>query len=281
MEQDINFYLNSAFKEDVGNGDHTSLACIPKNNKGQVKLVAKENGIIAGIEISKVLFKILDNEPEVKYFKKDGDVVYKGEKIFKLKGNLHTILAVERLLLNIMQRMSGIASLTKQYVDQISDLNVKILDTRKTTPNFRLFQKMAVKIGGAENHRHGLFDMIMIKDNHIDFSGGIKNALNSTNKYIQENQLDLDIIIEVRSIEEVKEVLDSGENLKRILLDNFTPAQMESSVNLINNRFETEASGGINLYTIRKYAETGVNYISVGALTHSPKSLDLSLLAMN
>ena len=281
MEQDIKFYLKSALKEDIGNGDHTSLACIPKNDKGQVKLVAKENGIIAGIEISKILFQILDNELEVKYFKKDGEVVYKGEKIFKLKGNLHTILSIERLLLNIMQRMSGIASLTKQYVDQINDLEVKILDTRKTTPNFRLFQKMAVKIGGAENHRHGLYDMILIKDNHIDFAGGIKNAINSTNKYIKDNHLDLDIIIEARNIEEIKEILDCNENFKRILLDNFSPEEMTSAIKLINNRFETEASGGINLYTIRKYAETGVNYISIGALTHSPKSLDLSLLAIN
>ena len=281
MEQDIKFHLKNALKEDIGNGDHTSKACIPENNKGQVKLVAKENGIIAGIEVSKILFQILDNEPEVKFYKQDGDVVYKGEKIFKLKGNLHTILAVERLLLNIMQRMSGIASLTKQYLDQISDLEVKILDTRKTTPNFRIFQKMAVKIGGGENHRQGLYDMIMIKENHIDFSEGIKNALSRTNKYIKDNNLDIDIIIETRDIKEVKEVLDSGENLKRILLDNFTPEETKNAVELINHKYETESSGGINLYTIRKYAETGVDYISVGALTHSPKSLDLSLLAIN
>ncbi len=281
MEQDIKFYLNSALKEDIGNGDHTSLACIPLKDKGQVKLVAKENGIIAGIEISKILFQMLDNEPQVKYFKKDGDVIYKGEKVFKLKGDLHTILSIERLLLNIMQRMSGIASLTKQYVDQVNDLDVKILDTRKTTPNFRVFQKMAVKIGGAENHRQGLFDMIMIKDNHIDFSGGVKQAIENTKKYLTDNSLDLDIIVEVRNIEEVKEVLDSKENLKRILLDNFSPEEMTSALELINNQFETEASGGINLYSIRKYAETGVNYISIGALTHSPKSLDLSLLAIN
>jgi len=217
----------------------------------------------------------------VKYFKKDGDVIYKGEKAFKLKGDLHTILSIERLLLNIMQRMSGIASLTKQYVDQVNDLDVKILDTRKTTPNFRVFQKMAVKIGGAENHRQGLFDMIMIKDNHIDFSGGVKQAIENTKKYLTDNSLDLDIIVEVRNIEEVKEVLDSKENLKRILLDNFSPEDMTSALELINNQFETEASGGINLYSIRKYAETGVNYISIGALTHSPKSLDLSLLAIN
>lgn len=278
MEQKIIFYLENALSEDIGTGDHTSLACIRDDEKGSAKLIAKENGVIAGIDVSKVLLNIIDETLDIQYLKKDGDIVYKGEKLLRIAGNLQSILKSERLLLNIMQRMSGIATLTNQYVNEIKDLPTQILDTRKTTPNFRVFEKLAVKIGGGANHRFGLFDMIMIKDNHIDFCGGVEKALNNTKEYISSNKLNIKVVIEARSISEIQTILDNG-NADRILIDNFTPEELKKAIELINGRIETEASGGINLYKLRKYAESGVDYISIGAIIHSAKILDLSLLA--
>ena len=278
MEQDLEYYLKSAIAEDIGSGDFSSLACFPEDHKSTAKIIAKENGIIAGIEVAKSLFNIIDPQLDIQYLKDDGDIIYKGEKLLKLKGKTLSILKTERLLLNIMQRMSGIATTTQKYVSAIKDLPTRILDTRKTTPNFRVFEKMAVVIGGGLNHRFGLYDMIMIKDNHIDFCGGIDATLTKTSKYINENNLDLKVIIEVRNINDIEIVLKNG-TANRILLDNFSPELLKEGIELINGQIETEASGNINIYNLRKYAETGVDYISTGAITYSAKILDLSLIA--
>ena len=277
-EENIKHFIQSALAEDVGPGDFTSLATISSNAEGKAKLLVKEEGILAGLELALHVFKEVDANLKVEVFKKDGDFIQVGEVVLHVFGNSQSILKAERLVLNCMQRMSGIATYTKSLCNLMLGTNAKLLDTRKTTPNFRIAEKWACKIGGAVNHRYGLFDMILIKDNHIDYSGSISSALQNTFTYLKTNQLNLQIEIEVRSMEELREVLEIG-GVKRILLDNFSPDQIRDAVRLVNKRFETEASGGINEKTLRSYAETGVDYISMGALTHQVKSLDLSLKA--
>ena len=270
--------FEQAILEDVGDGDHSSLSCIPKSTNGTAKLIVKDNGIIAGIEEAKIIIQLIDSELQMETFKKDGDSVSFGEIAFLLNGPAQSILKAERLILNTMQRMSGIASLTQTYVEKIKDLNTKILDTRKTTPNFRIIEKKAVVLGGGYNHRFGLYDMIMLKDNHVDFSGGITNAIQKAHEYRLKHKPELKIEIETRNLEEVKEVLQVG-LADRIMFDNFSPENLVKGIELVNNSIETEASGGINLTTIRDYALTGVQFISVGALIHSAKNFDLSLKA--
>lgn len=269
-----------ALSEDIGDGDITSLSCIPENNTAKAHLLVKEDGIIAGIDIAKEIFNILDSSLCFQSFFIDGNKIRKGDIVFTVSGKTRSILSAERLVLNFMQRMSGIATITNKYVESLSGFNTKILDTRKTTPNMRFFEKYAVKIGGGENHRIGLFDMVLIKDNHVDAAGGIKQAINATIKYLKDNKLNVKIEIEARSIDEVKEILSIG-GVNRIMLDNFSPKLMKEAILLINRQYETEASGGITFDTLKKYAETGVDYISVGALTHHIKSLDLSLKISN
>lgn len=277
-KQSLVALINDAFKEDIGNGDHSSLACISSIEKGKAKLLVKQKGILAGIEIAKEVCAQYDDKLIFTSILKDGDVINEGDIAFYVEGSVHSILACERLLLNCMQRMSGIATYTNYLASKIIPHHAKLLDTRKTTPNFRILEKEAVKIGGGVNHRFGLYDMIMLKDNHIDYAGGIKSAIHKTNKYVKSNALNLKIEIEVRDLNELKEVLAVG-NIDRIMLDNFTPNVMKQAVELIAGKFETEASGGITEETIAEYAATGVDYISVGALTHQVKSLDLSLKA--
>ena len=274
----IEQFAELAIAEDEGNGDHTSLACIPKDAKNKAMLLVKESGIIAGIEIAEKIFKSIDQDLKIEIHKKDGDVVVKGDIAFFVEGNSRSILLAERLVLNIMQRMSGIATITNKVVKQLAGLKTKVLDTRKTTPLLRNLEKQAVKTGGGENHRMGLYDMILIKDNHVDYAGGISNAINSAKKYLDENKLPLKIEIETRSLEEVKQVIENGK-ANRIMLDNFSLEDLHKAVILINGKYETEASGGITLENARSFAESGVDYISLGALTHSVKSIDLSLKA--
>jgi len=265
-----------AFAEDIGDGDHTSLATIPLDAIGKVELIAKDTGVVAGVEVAAMVFIELDEELKVDIFIKDGSSIVPGDRVMTVEGSSRSILSAERTALNFIQRMSGIATFTNKVVNQIADLNTKLLDTRKTTPCNRIVEKLAVRLGGGTNHRFGLFDMIMIKDNHVDFAGGISNAISSTQSYLKEKEKSLKIEIEVRNFAELNEVIDTG-GVDRIMLDNFSPADLSKAVNLIGNRFETEASGGITIDNIRKYAETGVDFISVGALTHQIKSLDLSL----
>jgi nicotinate-nucleotide pyrophosphorylase (carboxylating) len=272
------FILNS-LSEDLGDGDHSSLACIPKEATGEAKLLIKEKGILAGIKVAKELFRIVDKDLKLNIFMDDGAIVQPGDIAFHISGSQLSILKSERLVLNIMQRMSGIATNTKLYVDKLSGLKTKILDTRKTTPGFRIFEKEAVRIGGGMNHRMGLYDMIMLKDNHIDYAGGIERAIKRTNEYLKKNDKVLKIEIEARSIEDIKTILSVG-CVDRIMLDNFSISETRSAIELISGKFETESSGGITLETIRSYAECGVDYISVGALTHQIKSLDMSLKAI-
>ncbi|OFX68529.1 MAG: nicotinate-nucleotide diphosphorylase (carboxylating) [Bacteroidetes bacterium GWE2_29_8] len=272
-------FIINAIEEDVRDGDHTSLACIDSSKIGYAKLIVKDKGIIAGVEIAKQIFNIIDNSVELKINKKDGDKVNIGDISFYAFGSVHSLLKAERLVLNFMQRMSGIATTTNKYVTMLAGLNTKILDTRKTTPNFRYFEKLAVKIGGGQNHRMGLFDMILIKDNHIDFAGGIKNAIENTKNYLQKNKLNLKIEIEARSIDDIEEIINIG-GVDIIMIDNFNPTQMKKAVDLINGSYFTEGSGGINLNNLREYAETGVDFISIGSLTHKINSLDLSLKAV-
>lgn len=271
--------IRLAIAEDIGSGDHTSLATIPQEATGKAQLKAKENGILAGIFIAEKVFKTIDPSVLFTPIKTDGEVISAGDIIFSVEGKSISILSAERLALNFMQRMSGIATFTRLLVKQIEGTNAKLLDTRKTTPLLRSLEKYAVKVGGGENHRFGLYDMIMIKDNHIDFAGGIKNAIEATHKYLIAKGLNLKIEIEVRNFNELHQVLNNG-GVTRIMLDNFTPQNLKKAIELINGRYETEASGGINFQSIRSYAETGVDYISVGALTHQIKSLDLSLIAV-
>jgi nicotinate-nucleotide pyrophosphorylase (carboxylating) len=278
-QQSIKELIVLALNEDIQAGDHSSLACVPSGTLGEVKLLVKESGIIAGVQISKVIFKHLEPECIFNQLLNDGDPIKEGDIVFTIKATRQTLLKGERLVLNYMQRMSGIATSTAVYCNLIKGTSTKLLDTRKTTPNNRIFEKMAVKIGGGHNHRFGLYDMIMLKDNHIDFAGGIKEAINKTNVYLKENQLDLKIEIEVRDFEELNEVLKIGD-VDRIMLDNFSVENTIKALKLIDGRFESESSGGITKKTIRSYAETGVDYISVGALTHQIKSLDLSLKAI-
>lgn len=276
---EIERFIRLAIEEDIQTGDHTSLACIPKNKTSKAEMIAKENGIVAGIEVAKKVFEIIDADLSVECFYDDGDKVEKGDLVLLVKGSAQSILQAERLALNFMQRMSGIATLTNKFVQALKGTNTKVLDTRKTTPLFRQFEKMAVKIGGGENHRFGLWDMIMIKDNHISFSGGIEPAITSVRDYLKKKKLDLRIEIETANLEQVQQVLDIG-GVHRIMLDNFKISDMKKAVKLINKKYETEASGGITLENAKEYASTGVDYISVGALTHSYKSLDLSLKAI-
>lgn len=271
-------FFKNALKEDVNSGDFTTLSCVPKNSNGKAILIAKENGVIAGIDIAKKFYNFYNNEINVKTFFNDGDKIKNGDIVFELSAKSQDILTTERIALNIIQRMSGIATTTNRFVEKIKNTKSKILDTRKTTPGFRFFEKEAVRIGGGVNHRFGLFDMIMIKDNHIDFAGGIEPAIVKTLEYLKLNNLNLKIEIEARNFNEIKEILRLGK-IHRIMIDNFTPDDCKLAVNLINNKFETEASGGINIDTVIDYANTGVDYISVGALTHNYKSLDLSLKA--
>jgi nicotinate-nucleotide pyrophosphorylase (carboxylating) len=272
-------FVKHCIEEDVKNGDHSTLSCISTDKKGAAQLLVKDCGIIAGIEVAKEIFKIYDHTLTFKAIKSDGDLVSNGDIVFIVEGSSRSLLTIERLVLNVMQRMSAIATLTSRYVEKINDLKTKILDTRKTTPLNRFLEKEAVKIGGGFNHRFGLYDMIMLKDNHIDFAGGIKKAIIKANNYKATNNLKVKIEIETRNLNEVKEVLSQG-GIDRIMLDNFNFKNLREAVSLINNQFETEASGGINLDTVRKYAECGVDYISVGALTHSVHNMDLSLKAI-
>lgn len=271
-------FIAAALGEDVGKGDYSTLASIPATAKGKAVLKVKEDGIIAGLDLAKEIFLFLEPDAQISFFKKDGDQVKNGEIAFEVQATVHTILKAERLALNCMQRMSGIATITNVYTEKIKEYPAKILDTRKTTPLFRKFEKEAVAIGGGVNHRMGLYDMVMLKDNHIDFCGGIEKAIEHTNNYLKANNLDLKIEVETRSLDDVKRVLAVG-NVHRIMLDNYTPEQLAEAVKLIEGRYETEASGGINLDNIVAYAQTGVDFISVGAIIHHAVSMDLSLKA--
>jgi nicotinate-nucleotide pyrophosphorylase (carboxylating) len=277
-DAEIGKFLDYALKEDIGDGDHTSLATIPKDQTGKAQLVVKQEGIIAGIDVAYMIFQKLDKSSRFTGYFKDGSEVKSGDVVFHVEGKVIYILQAERLALNIMQRMSGIATQTRQYVNKLQGLKTRVLDTRKTSPGMRVFDKYAVKIGGGENHRIGLYDMILIKDNHIDFAGGIEKAIEKTHVYLDKTNKDLKIEIEARSLDDVNRILTHG-GVDRILLDNFTPEMTQEAVKLINGKVETESSGNITLENIRHYAECGVDYISVGALTHQIKSLDLSLKA--
>ena len=266
-----------AIREDLGDGDHSTLAVIPDGKKGKARLLAKENGIIAGLELAEIIYGKFSKELQIESYFKDGDLIKKGDIIFEVSGNARDILSSERLVLNFMQRMSGIATYTHNLADQIDDLPVQLLDTRKTTPNLRMLEKWAVLIGGGTNHRIGLYDMIMLKDNHIDLAGGIRKALEKTAEYLRSTGKQLKIEIETRNLEEVEEVLNVG-HMDIIMLDNMSLKDMRTAVELIAGKYKTEASGNVNENTIRDIAECGVDFISVGALTHSIKSLDLSLL---
>jgi nicotinate-nucleotide pyrophosphorylase (carboxylating) len=273
--------IAEALHEDIGDGDHSTLSCIPPDAVGKAVLKIKQNGVLAGVAVAEKVFKHLQPGAVFTSFRKDGDMMAKGEIAFEVEALVHTILQCERLVLNIMQRMSGIATLTRLYADTIKGYNTKILDTRKTTPNFRLLEKEAVRIGGGVNHRYALYDMIMLKDNHIDFAGGLEKAINKAWEYVQTKKPDLKIEVETRSIDDVKQVLAIGEDkVFRVMLDNFAPEKVQEAVKLIGRKFETEASGGINLHNLEDYAQTGVDYISIGALIHQAKSLDLSLKAV-
>ena len=275
----IDEIILQALREDLGDGDHTSLATIPRKAMGKARLLVKENGVIAGVHIAQKVFAAVDPELQMTTFISDGTRVKKGDVAFEIEGSSISILSAERLVLNFMQRMSGIATSTRIMADRLKGLYTKILDTRKTTPLLREIEKQAVRIGGGFNHRIGLYDMILIKDNHIDFAGGIAAAIHSATAYLQRTGKNLQIEIENRSLEEVKQVLETG-GVHRIMLDNFGFPELREAVKLIDHRYETEASGGITLDTIRQYAECGVDFISVGALTHHIKSLDLSLKAV-
>ena len=273
--------IDEALKEDVGDGDHSTLSCIEATAKGKAILKIKQDGILAGMEVAHAIFMYKEPSSVFNAFKKDGDEMKYGETAFEVESSVHTILKCERLVLNCMQRMSGMATLTKQFTDKLKGYKTQLLDTRKTTPNFRLLEKEAVRIGGGVNHRFGLYDMIMLKDNHIDYCGGIEKAIDKAWQYVQTNKPDLKIEIETRSIDDVKKVIAVGKGkIFRVMLDNFAPGQLAEAVKLIGGIFETEASGGINLENIQQYAETGVDYVSVGALIHQAKSIDLSLKAV-
>jgi nicotinate-nucleotide pyrophosphorylase (carboxylating) len=275
---DITTFIERALEEDVASGDYSTLACIPADTKGKAVLKIKEGGVLAGMDVAGKIFQYLEPGAVFQSYKNDGEHIAFGDIAFDVEAKVHTILKAERLVLNCMQRMSGIATLTDVYVDKIKDYNTKILDTRKTTPLFRWFEKEAVRIGGGYNHRMGLYDMVMLKDNHIDYCGGIEAAITKTNEYLKANKLDLKIEVETRSVEDVERVLKVG-NVHRIMLDNYTPEQISKALEMIDGQYETEASGGIQLENIEAYAATGVDFISVGALTHHAVSLDLSLKA--
>ncbi|MBS1626572.1 MAG: carboxylating nicotinate-nucleotide diphosphorylase [Bacteroidetes bacterium] len=272
--------ITNALKEDIGNGDHSTLSCIDANKKGKAALKIKQPCILAGVTVAEKIFNHVEPSAIFTTFKKDGDEVQYGDIAFEVEANIHTILQCERLVLNCMQRMSGIATLTHQYIEKIKGYTTKLLDTRKTTPNFRLLEKEAVKIGGGINHRFGLYDMIMLKDNHIDYCGGIENAINKAYNYITTKNISLKIEVEARNINDVQTICKTATGkVFRIMLDNFTPQQITEALQIINKKFETEASGGINIENIKEYAATGVDYISVGGLIHQAQSVDLSLKA--
>ena len=285
FDEQLNHLVDEALREDVGDGDHSTLSSIAADAKGKAVLKIKQDGILAGMQVAQKIFSYKEPSSVFTAFKKDGEGMLFGEKAFEVEALIHTILQCERLVLNCMQRMSGIATLTKQYTDKLKGYKTKLLDTRKTTPNFRLLEKEAVRIGGGVNHRFGLYDMIMLKDNHIDYCGGIEKAIDKAAEYVKTVKPSLKIEVETRSIEDVKKVIAVGKGkVFRIMLDNFSPDQVEKAVQLLKGNpasigFETEASGGINLENIEEYAKTGVDYVSVGALIHQARSLDLSLKA--
>ncbi|MGV1012395.1 MAG: carboxylating nicotinate-nucleotide diphosphorylase [Flavobacterium sp.] len=279
FQNELQLIIQNAIREDVGDGDHSSMACIPAAAEGKAKLLVKDTGIIAGVAFAKMIFNFVDAKLVVETLIQDGASVNYGDVVFYVSGSSQSILKAERLVLNSMQRMSAIATKTKKYVDVLQGTNTKILDTRKTTPGFRACEKWAVTIGGGENHRFALYDMIMLKDNHIDFAGGITNAITKTKEYLKSNNKDLKIIVEARNLEEIKEILQN-DGVYRILIDNFNFEDTKTAVALIGSQCLTESSGNINENTIREYAECGVNYISSGALTHSVYNMDLSLKAI-
>ena len=279
FQKELELIISNAIREDVGDGDHSSLACIPASAQGKAKLLVKDEGIIAGVEFAKMIFHYVDKDMKVETFINDGERVKYGDVVFHVSGSSQSILKAERLVLNSMQRMSAIATKTKMFVDLLEGTQTKILDTRKTTPGIRAIEKWSVKIGGGENHRFALYDMIMLKDNHNDFAGGIPQAIAKTKQYLIDNNKDLKIIVEARNLDEVQQILDSG-GVYRILLDNFDYETTKKAVQMIGTQCLTESSGNINEKTIRNYAECGVNYISSGALTHSVYNMDLSLKAL-
>jgi len=279
FHKELQWIITNSIREDVGKGDFSSLACIPKNTQGQAQLLVKDNGIIAGVAFAEMIFNYIDPNLKIEKFIADGTEVSFGDVVFCVSGNSHSILKTERFVLNSMQRMAAIATKTRFFVNLLKGTKTKILDTRKTTPGIRAIEKWAVKIGGGKNHRFALYDMIMLKDNHIDFAGGITKAIQKTQKYLSENNLDLKIIVEARNLNEVEEILKS-DGIYRILLDNFTFEQTRRAVSIIGDKTKSESSGNINENTIRKYAECGVDFISSGALTHSVSSMDLSLKAI-
>ena len=270
--------IDLSFAEDIGDGDHTTLCCIPEEARGKSRMIIKEEGILAGVKIAEEVFNRFDSTLKVEIWINDGTKVKPGDVAMVVEGSVRSLLQTERLMLNIVQRMSGIATITHKYMELLKGTKAKVLDTRKTTPGMRILEKMAVKIGGGENHRIGLFDMILLKDNHVDFAGGISNAIDRCHEYLEAKNKDLKIEIEVRSIDELNQVLEHG-GVNRIMLDNFSVEDTRMAVDLIGGKYEIESSGGITLDTIRSYAECGVDYISVGALTHSVKSLDISFKA--
>ena len=279
FQNELDIIIKNAIREDVGEGDHSSLACIPTSAQGKAKLLVKDEGIIAGVAFAEMIFKYVDADLKMEIYINDGEIVKYGDVVFQVSGSSQSILKAERLVLNSMQRMSAIATKTKQFVDLLAGTQTKILDTRKTTPGIRAIEKWAVKIGGGENHRFALYDMIMLKDNHNDFAGGIQQAIAKTKHYLIDKKKDLKIIVEARNLDEVQQILDAG-GVYRILLDNFDYETTKKAVQLIGNQCLTESSGNINEKTIRSYAECGVNYISSGALTHSVYNMDLSLKAI-
>ncbi|MFT5762158.1 MAG: nicotinate-nucleotide pyrophosphorylase (carboxylating) [Polaribacter sp.] len=279
FEAELKIIITNAIREDIGEGDHTSLSCIPADAKGKAKLLVKDNGIIAGVEFAKMIFKQIDADLQIETLIQDGEKVQFGDVVFYVSGRSQSILQAERLVLNSMQRMSAIATKTHFFADLLKGTKTKVLDTRKTTPGIRAIEKWAVKIGGGENHRFALYDMVMIKDNHIDFAGGITSAINKTKAYLKQNNIDIKIIVEARNLEEIQEILECG-GVYRILIDNFNYEDTRKAVALIGNKCLTESSGGINEETIKKYADCGVDYISSGALTHSVYNMDLSLKAL-
>jgi nicotinate-nucleotide pyrophosphorylase (carboxylating) len=280
-DEQLSTLVRSALDEDIGNGDHSTLCCIPAGVNGKAVLKIKQGGIMAGVEVAEKIFRIVQPKTKVVKFVQDGDPVKAGDTAFEVEARVHTILQTERLVLNCMQRMSGIATLTNKYSTKLQGYKTRILDTRKTTPNFRLLEKEAVRIGGGANHRMGLYDMIMLKDNHIDYCGGIERAIQLAYDYVLANRPALQIEIETRTLEDVKRVVENGAGMvHRVMLDNFEPAKIVEALAIIGGEFETEASGGINLDNLVQYAETGVDYVSIGALIHQAQSLDLSLKAV-
>ena len=278
VEELVDRLIDLSFAEDIGDGDHTTLCCIPEDAMGKSKLLIKEDGILAGVEIAKEVFHRFDPTMQVQVLMGDGTKVKKGDVAMIVTGKVRSLLQTERLMLNIMQRMSGIATMTAKYVERLEGTHTRVLDTRKTTPGMRMLEKQAVKIGGGCNHRIGLFDMILLKDNHVDFAGGIANAINRCHEYLKQKGLDLKIEIEVRNFDELKQAMDCG-GIDRIMLDNFYVADTKKAVEIVGGKYETESSGGITFDTLRDYAECGVDFISVGALTHSVKGLDMSFKA--